>query len=236
MVDTVKIVSLFLVIEMIIIRLFAENFILLLKVKMSPPIFSLVGIILNYFNNCFILNLNLKKFFKLKKNKISAGNPFLFLNLKNIKKFKKLNKNKNVEVLFDFDKPLIEEENFIIDHLAKHEKPKTDEEFGYYLAGLIESDGYFGDKSFEIAFHKDDISSAYYIKKYIGYGSVLFLKNKNSVRYVLRHKTGLIKVFSLVNGKFLSQYKIDQLIKHKYNEKYNVNILPKTLFDIRTNH
>jgi len=42
------------------------------------------------------------------------------------------------------------------------------------------------------------ISSAYYIKKRIGYGSVLFLKNKNSVRYVLRHSLGLKKVLSLV--------------------------------------
>jgi hypothetical protein len=115
-------------------------------------------------------------------------------------------------------------------------KPDTDEEFGYYLAGLIEGDGYFGDSRFEISFHIDDISSAYYIKKRIGYGSVLFLRNKNSVRYVLRHSLGLKKVLSLINGKLLGQNKIDQIIKHKYNEKYNISILPKANFNLSENH
>jgi len=45
---------------------------------------------------------------------------------------------------FIFDKPLISKENLISDHLKKDIKPKIDEDFGYYLAGLIEGDGYFG--------------------------------------------------------------------------------------------
>jgi hypothetical protein len=146
------------------------------------------------------------------------------------------NVNENAEVIFDFDKPLIIKENFISDHLKKHIKPETDEEFGFYLAGLIEGDGYFGDRRFEIAFHIDDISSAYYIKKRIGYGSVLFLKNKNSVRYVLRHSAGLKKVLELVNGKFLGKNKRDQLIKHGYSYKYNINILPKATFNLIDNY
>ena len=36
---------------------------------------------------------------------------------------------------------------------------------GYYLAGLIKGDGYIGERRIEIAFHKDDISSANYIKR-----------------------------------------------------------------------
>ena len=132
--------------------------------------------------------------------------------------FKKINNlNNHEEVIFDFNKPLISNEYFISDHLTKHKKPETDEEFGYYLAGLIEGDGYFGDHRFEISYHIEDISSAYYIKKRIGYGNVLFLKNKNSVRYVLRHKAGLLKFLSLVNGKFLGQNNIDQLIYHNYS-------------------
>lgn len=66
----------------------------------------------------------------------------------------------------------------------KHKKPETEEEFCYYLAGLIEGDGYIGERRIEIAFHIDDISPAYYIKKRVGYGSVIFLKDQNSVRYV----------------------------------------------------
>ena len=34
----------------------------------------------------------------------------------------------------------------ISDHMKKHEKPLAEAEFGYYLAGLIEGSGYFGDQ------------------------------------------------------------------------------------------
>ena len=34
----------------------------------------------------------------------------------------------------------------ISDHMEKHEKPLTEEGFGFYLAGLIEGSGYFGDQ------------------------------------------------------------------------------------------
>src|SRR5713226_7438921 len=126
--------------------------------------------------------------------------------------------------------------DFISDHLLKHNQPETDEEFGYYLAGLIEGDGYFGDHRFEIAFHKEDTFLAYYIKKQIGYGSVLSLKNKNSVRYVLRHSEGLKRVLALVNGKFVTNKKINQILTHKYDSKFNLTILPPANFDLNSNH
>jgi hypothetical protein len=131
---------------------------------------------------------------------------------------------------------LIQENYHISDHLIKHEKPKTDEEFGYYLAGLIEGDGYFGEHSFEITFNKKDAFLAYYIKKQIGYGSVLKLQNKNSLRYILRHTEGLKRVLSLVNGKFLTENKINQLLNNKYDLKFNITILPPTNFDLSSNH
>ena len=53
----------------------------------------------------------------------------------------------------------------ISDHMGKHKKPDNDNELGYYLAGLIEGDGYFGDKRLEIIFHESDASLAYNIKK-----------------------------------------------------------------------
>ena len=124
----------------------------------------------------------------------------------------------------------------ISEHLNKHKRPENDEEFGYYLAGLIEGDGYFGENRFEIAFHINDTFLAYFIKKRIGYGSVLKLKCKNSVRYVLRHSEGLKKVIYLINGKFVSNDKINQLLKHKYDTKFNITILPSTTFNITTNY
>ncbi len=38
--------------------------------------------------------------------------------------------------------------------------------FGYYLAGLIEGDGYIGRKEISIAFHIKDIKNASHIQKY----------------------------------------------------------------------
>ena len=207
-------VSLKMVTFLIIIWLFAGNFIK----RKSPPAFRAVGIIFNFnliYNFCKLLWLN---------DKQSADNSLA------------LCKDNNAEAVFDFDKNLITDDLFLSDHLKKHRKPETLEELGYYLAGLIEGDGYIGDSRIEIAFHMDDISSAYYIKKRIGYGSVLYLKGKNSVRYVLRHKTGLDKVFNMINGKLLACYKINQLIKHKYGEIYNKTVLPEADFCILSNH
>lgn len=229
-VDT-YLVSLVLVTDLIIIWLFAGNFIIFIE-NLSPPTVSVVGKILTSFSK-----IKLSIAIKFIENKISAGNPFSAFRPSILYTLNMLRDiSESVEVKFNFNKPLISREIFISDHLKKHIKPETDEEFGYYLAGLIEGDGYFGDKRFEIAFHMDDISSAYYIKKRIGYGSVLFFKKNNYVRYVLRHSAGLKKVLSLVNGKFLGKNQIDQLIKHKYSEYYNISILPKANFDICENH
>jgi LAGLIDADG endonuclease len=200
---------------LIIIWLFAGNFLL----RVSPPMFSIVGKIC-YSDLIFkflysLLKLNEKK---------SADNPLF------------LSKYEKSEIIFNLNQQLISENLFISDHLKKQHKPINDIEFGYYLAGLIEGEGYIGDCRIEIAFMKEDISSAYYIKKRIGYGRVLFSKDRTSVRYILVHSIGLEKLFKLINGKFLDQSKIDQFIINKYDEKFGVPILPKTKFDLLTNH
>jgi len=123
----------------------------------------------------------------------------------------------------------------ISDHL-QYNRPNNDLEWGYYLAGLIEGDGYIGDKRIEIAFHIDDIQNAFYIKKRLGYGSVLFLKGKNSVRYVCRHKEGLKLIFTLINGKLVGDFKINQLTLNNYDKLFDIPILPKANFNVLTTH
>ena len=125
----------------------------------------------------------------------------------------------SLESTFDFEQTL-RKDNYLSDHLTKHQKPLSDEAFGYYLAGLIEGDGYIGDLRIEIAFHMEDIQSAYYIKNRLGYGSVLTLKNKNSVRYVCRKSAGLELIYKLINGKLLEIHKINQLTKHNYDNLF----------------
>lgn len=101
--------------------------------------------------------------------------------------------------------------------MEKHKKPDSDNELGYYLAGLIEGT----DKRLEIIFSY--ASLAYNIKKWIGYGNIYKVKDKKA--YSLRHSIGLKKVLELVNGKFVSQNKILQLKKHKYDSIFDLEIL-----------
>ena len=114
----------------------------------------------------------------------------------------------------------------ILEHVPKHNSNLSDTDLGYFLAGLIEGDGWFGKKELHIIFNEKDITLAYFIKKRIGYGNVYKIKNKKAVRYICKNKNGLSIILSLINGKLLSKSKYDQLIKHNYSENFNYKILP----------
>src|SRR5204862_2245692 len=79
----------------------------------------------------------------------------------------------------------------ISEHVTKHKSNLTDLDFGYFLAGLIEGDGWFGLNQLHIIFSERDISLAYLIKKRIGYGNVYKIKDKKAVRYICKNKIGL---------------------------------------------
>lgn len=113
----------------------------------------------------------------------------------------------------------------ISEHVSNHKSNLTDIEFGYFLAGLIEGDGWFGKKQLHIIFSENDTSLAYFIKKRIGYGNIYKIKDKKAVRYICKHGKGLSYILSLINGKLLSNSKYDQLIKHDYTVDFNISIL-----------
>ena len=121
-------------------------------------------------------------------------------------------------------------------HPPVNHRGLTDLEFGYYLTGLIEGDGWFGDKTIHILFHESDTFLAYYIKKRIGYGNVYKVKDKKAVRYICRHIKGLETIISFINGKLVSNFKYDQLIKHDYSTLLNTIILPPTKTVSLSNH
>ena len=104
----------------------------------------------------------------------------------------------------------------ISQHLPNHKSNLNDDELGYFLANLIEGDGWFGNKQLHIIFAESDTSLAYYIKKRIGYGNVYKIKDKKAVRYICNNTKGLCIILSLINGKFVSIYKYEQLIKYNY--------------------
>jgi hypothetical protein len=116
----------------------------------------------------------------------------------------------------------------ISEHVPLHNSNLNDEEFGYFLAGLIEGDGWFGNKEIHIIFSEGDISLAYLIKKRIGFGNIYKIKDKKAVRYICKHKTGMFIIISLINGKLVSKFKYAQMIKHNYITYYNFDILPPT--------
>lgn len=95
-----------------------------------------------------------------------------------------------------------EKVNIISDHVPVHKKPINDEEFGSYLAGLIEGDGYISNKIIQvnISFHLLDAPLAYYIKSRIGYGTVAKVKNKNAYNYTA-NLNGSIVIAKLITGK-----------------------------------
>jgi len=83
-----------------------------------------------------------------------------------------------------------------------HLKPLNDEQFGHYLAGLIDGDGHFSSKQqLVIEFSSLDVTLAYYIKGIIGFGSVKKVKDKNACFYIISKKSGIVRVINLINGK-----------------------------------
>jgi hypothetical protein len=103
-------------------------------------------------------------------------------------------------------------------HVPKHLKPVNDNEFGHYLAGLIDGVGHFSSKQqLVIAFNISDISLAYYIKQRLGYGSIRKVNNKNAVLLIIAAKKGIEKVIYLINKKIRTENKLNQIIKNILN-------------------
>lgn len=103
-------------------------------------------------------------------------------------------------------------------HVPKHLKPVSDDQFGHYLAGLIDGDGHFSSwQQLVIVFHSLDASLAYFIKERLGYGSVKKIKNKNAFLLVVTAREGIEKVINLINGKIRTENKFNQIINNILN-------------------
>ena len=103
-------------------------------------------------------------------------------------------------------------------HEPIHSKPLTDNEFGHYLAGLIDGDGHFSKTAtatqLVIVFNQLDASLAYFIKGRIGYGNIYKVKNKEAVILVVSKGEGIRRVIKLINGKIRSDNKLNQINKN----------------------
>ena len=140
-----------------------------------------------------------------------AGKTLLNINIiKDIKNMLKLKSKSAGNKLYKFgtSETLCNEiNNFYISenilnisiHVPTHRKPSNSNDFSYYLAGLIDGNGYIKDSELIILFHKLDSSLAYYIKSKLGYGSVK--SYNNSIILIISNKKGLDSIFHLINGK-----------------------------------
>lgn len=100
-------------------------------------------------------------------------------------------------------------------HVPTHIKPLNDEQFGHYLAGLIDGDGHFSSKQqLVIVFSSPDVKLAYYIKKVIGFGNVKKVKDKNAYLYIISNEQGIIRTIHLINGKLRTLNKYNQVLNN----------------------
>ena len=116
-------------------------------------------------------------------------------------------------------------------HVPTHLKPVNDDQFGHYLAGLIDGDGHFSSKQqLVLVFNSLDASLAYYIKERLGFGSVHKVKDKNALLLVIAARKGLEKVINLINGKIRTENKFNQItnniLNHENYAEFRKKILP----------
>jgi len=122
-------------------------------------------------------------------------------------------------------------------HNSKHLKPLNDNQFGHYLAGLIDGDGHFSSKQqLVIVFSSSDLSLAYYLKIRIGYGQIRKVKNKNAYLLIISNKDGLIKVINLINCKLRTLNKYNQVINNILSHHLYSNFKEKIEFNFNYNN
>lgn len=103
----------------------------------------------------------------------------------------------------------------------------SEEEKGYYLAGLIEGDGYVSYYQLTISFHRKDRIASENIIAGLGFGTISDPKKEQSSALIFRGKA-LERLIHLINGKFVGNFKINQLIESGCAKRFNINILPPT--------
>ena len=117
--------------------------------------------------------------------------------------------------------------------------------FNFYLAGLIEGDGTIivptsqrdtkgrlTYPSIQIVFGLMDLPLALMIQKVLGHGSISRKKGINAYILSINNKEGLLKIISLVNGKFKTDkiYGLERLINwYKVKGHTNLTLLPKDI-------
>ncbi|RYE13488.1 MAG: hypothetical protein EOP34_08735, partial [Rickettsiales bacterium] len=106
-------------------------------------------------------------------------------------------------------------------HCPIHLKPLNDDQFGHYLAGLIDGDGHFSSqRQLVVVFDELSVPLAYYLKERIGHGNVKKIKDKKAFLYVISSFKGIEVVLNLINNKIRSDNKLNQILNILNSSKY----------------
>lgn len=126
-------------------------------------------------------------------------------------------------------------------HVPKHYRPMNDEQFGHYLAGLIDGKGIFSVKGqLIIVFHSLDASLAYYLKTRLSCGKVQKMNNKDkdmnkdndAFIYILSSTVGIEKVLNLINGKLRTDNKYNQIMNNLFKHNNFIEFSAKIVFKL----
>lgn len=115
--------------------------------------------------------------------------------------------------------------NLKINDLLKYRDTISDEQFGFYLAGLLEGDGCAAQPFIKYAFHIYDTNLAVYIRDRLGEGHI-YKKDGNYVELIICKKSAITKFLNLVNGKFYTNCKLNAMKKYNYESRFGVTLLP----------
>lgn len=128
---------------------------------------------------------------------------------------------------------IVENVKVISKNVPKHNKPINSEQFGHYLAGLIDGDGEFSSaKQLVIVFSNPNAFLAYFIKGKVGYGNVKKVKNKNAYLFVISDKKGMLEVLNLINNKLRTENKFNQVINNVLSHEPYIDIRDTFMFNM----
>lgn len=117
-------------------------------------------------------------------------------------------------------------------HIPKHNRINNDNDLGYYLAGLMDSNSEIINNNMIIHFNNDDYSYMYLIKKQIGYGSII---KGNNCKLIIK-SNGIPKVLNLINNKINNKILFTQIINYIKLNNLNIDFILNNNLNILNNY
>lgn len=183
---------------------------------------NVIVLILSKFSYC--INNN----FKLYRKGLSAGNSYDFI--RGTSETIRNNIDLIIEILL-YNK-VIKTIKDISVHTPKHSRINNENDLGYYLAGLMDSNSEIINNNMIIHFNNDDYSYIYLIKKQIGYGSVI---KGNNPKLIIK-SNGIFKVLNLINNKINNKILYTQIINYINLNNLNIDFILNDNMNILNNY